>query len=233
MSHIRGFISRLSKTTSVPRTTLLDWRRQLNLSLTWSPWNTEYGKHLRVFSDEEGLALRVFILANFINPGLFLTDSDFRLLVMQFYSETHPDHNPRGFGCWNGYIYHFKRQRGLASRKNHYKRRSTVDPEARAEFAQRMECLIETMDGDRIVNCDEKNWLLWPNGLLTWAERRQKPVQIKIDGDNKASFTVMATITASGCKLPLQILAKGLTERVHTTHTGDISGVWRDYTESG
>jgi hypothetical protein len=27
---------------------------------------------LRVFSDEEELALREFILANFINPGLFL-----------------------------------------------------------------------------------------------------------------------------------------------------------------
>jgi hypothetical protein len=110
-----------------------------------------------VFSDEEGLALREFILANFINPGLFFTDSDFRLLAMQLYSETHPGHDPRGFGYLNSYIYDFKRQRGLDSRKNHYKRRPTVDLEARAKFAQRMKRLIETMDGDRIVNCDETN----------------------------------------------------------------------------
>jgi hypothetical protein len=43
----------------------------------------------------------------------------------------------------------------------------------------------------------------------------------------------MATITANGCKFSFQILAKGLTERVYTTHIGDISGAWRDHTESG
>jgi hypothetical protein len=89
-----------------------------------------------------------------------------------------------------------------------------VDPEVRRKFVEKMQTLLETIDGDRIVNCDETNSLSWPNGLLTWTERRQKSVQIKIDGDDKASFTVMETVTASGCKLPLQILAKGLTERV-------------------
>jgi hypothetical protein len=118
--------------------------------------------------------LREFFLASFTKPGLFFTHSDFSLLAMQSLSEKHPGQDQSGFHCSNGYIY-----------------------VARAAFLQRMQHLLDTIDGDRIVNCDETNWLLWPNGLLTWAQLGQSSVQIQIDGDDKASFTAMTTITAS------------------------------------
>jgi hypothetical protein len=154
---MREFISHLSKAIDVPATMLLDWAREPDLSPIWSSWKSEYGRHLRMFSHEEELALREFILTNLINSGLFFTDSDFRLLAMQLYSETHPDDNPRGYGCSSGYIYDFKRRRRLPSRKNHYDKHPTVDPEAWPESAQRMELFIDTMDGDRIVNFDKIN----------------------------------------------------------------------------
>jgi hypothetical protein len=58
-----------------------------------------------VFSGEEELASREFIIANFISPGLFFTDSDFRLLAMQLHPEKYHDLDPRGFVCSKGHIY--------------------------------------------------------------------------------------------------------------------------------
>jgi hypothetical protein len=88
-----------------------------------------------------------------------------------------------------------------------------------------MQHLTDTIDRDRIVHFYEANWLVWPNGLLTSAEREQVSVQIRIDGDDEASLTVIATITSSRCKLSLQIPAEWLAERVHSTQIGDIGGI--------
>jgi hypothetical protein len=49
-------------------------------------------------------------------------------------------------------------------------------------------------------------------------------VQVDIEGDEKECFTATAAITTSGIKLPLQILAKGKTARVHATQLGDVRG---------
>jgi hypothetical protein len=86
---------------------------------------------------------------------------------------------------------------------------------------------------DRIVNCDETNWTLWPNSILTWAKKGQRSVQIRISGDPKANFTVTAAVTASGTKLPLHILANGKTDVVQQSQLGDTHDCWVDHSETG
>jgi hypothetical protein len=56
---------------------------------------------------------------------------------------------------------------------------------------------------------------------------------VEITGDEKSSITVTAAITASNRKLPLQILAKGKTGRVHLTQIGDVAPNWVDHSQSG
>jgi hypothetical protein len=62
------------------------------------------------------------------------------------------------------------------------------------------------MDPDGILNANETNWLLFPKGLLMWALTGATSVPIHINGDEKDSLSVMATVRASVVKLPLQIL---------------------------
>jgi hypothetical protein len=101
--------------------------------------------------------MREFIFVKFINRGLFLTDSGFRIFAMQLYSKKCPDRGPRGFVYLNGYINNFKRRRSGSSRQNHYKPHPTVNLEAGAEFLQRMQHLTDTIDRDRIVHFYEAN----------------------------------------------------------------------------
>jgi hypothetical protein len=63
---------------------------------------------LRLFADEEALALSHFIFAKFINAGLLFNDFDFRLLATQFFSEKYNHRDPVQFVCSDLYIHDFK-----------------------------------------------------------------------------------------------------------------------------
>jgi hypothetical protein len=88
------------------------------------------------------------------------------------------------------------------------------------------------MDHDRVVNADEANWLSSLKGLLTWASTESTSVQGRIPGDEKESLTVMATVPASGMKLPLQILAQAKIDQVHQSQVGPRPGQWVDHSDS-
>lgn len=58
--------------------------------------------------------------------------------------------------------------------------------------------LLNTVENQRIVNCDETAYNLYPKGLLTWAIRGEDNVKSFIDGNDKENITVLASITADG-----------------------------------
>jgi hypothetical protein len=55
------------------------------------------------------------------------------------------------------------------------------------------------------------------NGILTWAEVGTESVQAKSEGNEKENFTIVAALTATGEKLPLEFIASGKTIRVERT----------------
>jgi hypothetical protein len=73
---------------------------------------------------------------------------------------------------------------------------------------------------ENVLNCDETCWRLYPNGILTWAETGSENVAIEIPGDEKASITAMATITADHQKLPLYLIAQGENKQDRDFTTG-------------
>jgi hypothetical protein len=230
-----GFLRRLSGSSGVPRMTLSGWKDHYEEDPAWRPWDTNWGQHLRVFTDEEENNIVEFITANFIEPGLLFTNEDFRMLMFDCYHEKYPGGNwdEADFFCSPGFIHDFKERNDLTSRRGHFERRSRVTETEKLNWTDRMKTLLETVPWDRILNCDETNWTLWPHSILTWAKKGQKSVQIRIAGDPKANFTVTATVTTSGIKLPLHILAKGKTEGVQTSQLGDVGDSWVDHSESG
>jgi hypothetical protein len=86
---------------------------------------------------------------------------------------------------------------------------------------------------DMLVNCDETAWRLFPSGLLTRAPVGKDGVTVRLDGNEKDSIAVLASVTAAGTKLPLYAIAKGKTRRVEQSQLGSNPAIVRDHSLSG
>ena len=62
---------------------------------------------------------------------------------------------------------------------------------------------------ERILNADETAWRILPNGATTWAQTGCDSVTLATRDSEKATVTVMATVSAAGTKLPLMMICKG------------------------
>ena len=92
-------------------------------------------------------------------------------------------------------------------------RRPTIDHEAEARWHSTVVNLLGTVAPDRVLNGDETNITLYPDGSYMWAPKGSHDVQRWIAGNKKTAFTVMATVNAAGAKLPLFVIMKGKTLR--------------------
>ena len=84
-----------------------------------------------------------------------------------------------------------------------------------------MRRLVERVSNDRIVNADETAWRILPNGCTTRATRGADAVTINATDDEKKMVTVMASVTASGRKLPLMVIAAGKSRHREATQLGE------------
>jgi hypothetical protein len=143
------------------------------------------------------------------------------------------EHIPE-FTCSNGFIEDFKERNRFRSRRAHYKRRPTTDPAIAAAGIDEIQQLIATApDLDRVVNCDETCWRVYPNALKTWAPCGSDNVQVTIGGNDKDSFTALCSITAARRKLPMVMIAKGKTTRAEHSQLGDVEPHVAMHSESG
>jgi hypothetical protein len=108
----------------------------------------------------------------------------------------------------------FKSRHGFTSRRINCKRRPVVTEEQRQNWIQEIQKVFQTVPLSRIVKCDETAWFLDPNSVLTWAERRSKSIQTKINGSEKNCVIILASVTAVGAKIPLALIAVGKTGRI-------------------
>jgi hypothetical protein len=86
---------------------------------------------------------------------------------------------------------------------------------------------------DMIMNCDETAWRIIPSGLLTEAPVGRGRVLLRLDGKEKDSVTVLASITTKVTKLPFFGIAKGTTKRAERSQLGSDQALVRDHSESG
>ena len=167
--------------------------------------------------EKKGMGLNAiadYIIENYFKPGFLFKDADFRHLAMQAFLEKHKDSElVPDFQCSPGFIQDFKKRNDLSTRRAHYKRRPVLDAEKLAEWKESMRRLVESVSNDRIVNADETAWRILPNGCTTWATRGADAVTINTNDDEKKMVTVMASVTASGRKLPLMVIATGKRHR--------------------
>ena len=190
----------------------------------------------RIFTDEEESNMVEFIKENFIKPGNLFTDAQFRELAMPTFLFKHKDEEQiPDFMVSDHFIHDFKERNHISSRLAHPKRRSDSNEEQNIEWEKDIGELLNTgtFPRDRILNCDETSWQIFPNSLKTWAETGSQNIQIHVNGNPKDSITVLATITADGTKCPLFIVAKGKTERCEESQLGDTAYHFRSHSENG
>jgi hypothetical protein len=143
--------------------------------------------------------IRELIIANYVIPEtLSTTDYVRRIATEAFLTKyAEPEQLPQ-FNCSNGFAKEFKSRNCFSSRRAHYKRRPIID--FRIEYAwldEMRKFMASTTNLDRIVNCDEICWRVYPNSLRTWVSFSSDHVAISIAGDQKESFTVLCSITAT------------------------------------
>jgi hypothetical protein len=164
-----------------------------------------------------------------------LTNAEFREIVTSaFWEKYRESETIPSFNCSNGFVAQFKHRNDFRSRQTHYKRRRKCDPEVVKRWLRDMRALLAmTVGRERIVNCDETSWKVYPDNLVTWAVRGADHVPIAVDGNVKAAFTAVCSMTAARTKLSMIMIASGRTQRVERTQFGDIEPHVSMHTVSG
>jgi hypothetical protein len=75
----------LSRGTGIPFETLRRWKLKLTENPQWSPKETKWGKHRRIFTDDEEAEIAHEIRHKYIAGHQLFTSSDFEMLVIDRY----------------------------------------------------------------------------------------------------------------------------------------------------
>ena len=209
--------------TGIPTSTLYHWRKKWEEDPNWRPWSGKnHGIHHRIFTEEEETSISDFILENYLVQGRVFSNGDFKAIISDAYLEKYKNsENIPPFNVSDGFISDFKKRNNFTTRKPHVKRRPDRDPQKEEEFLKRVRNLLENVDHDRILNCDETFWRSLPCNIKTWGIKGSANVNVYVNGDDKEGVTVLACITASRTKLPLWIIAEGKTKVCHK-QLGDV-----------
>lgn len=236
----RGELSNVSRTTGIPLATIIRWRKNILEDPSFNPTNKKHGQHLRIFTDYEENSIADYIVDNYIICGMYFTDEDFKEIALLAWQEKYLpmlDMNNQDdfkeFHCSAGFIDDFKKNHRFSSKMFHLKRRPESSAEFEKPFLDEITKLLLIVPNDRILNCDETGWKLFPKGILTWSEKgRDHNSRLSLMND-KDQVTVLATITAARTKLPLLFIAEGKTERVEASQIGDVAYHWITHTQNG
>lgn len=229
-----GDLAFIAHNKKMPSSTIRTWKQKVKKDPDYDPRIGYKRKRRAIFTIEEEEGIADYIRTNFLEQKRLFTDEDFRLIAIDAYLEKYRDADKvPHFNCSNGYIYDFKMRHRFSSRLSHSKRRPPVQSDEVKNWILKIKELLKREDRRRIINIDETAWVLFPKGILTWAERGAEDVSFYAQGDPKESVTVLAAITADNTRLPLQFIATGKTERVEESQLGDIGYHWSAHSPSG
>ena len=228
-------LTEISRETSIPLKTISNWYKQYQSNQDWRPYSTlNRSLAQRIFTNEEENNMVEFIKDNFITPGKLFTDALFRELAMSLYLFKYKDiEQMPNFMVSDHFIHDFKQRNHISSRIAHPERRANENQDQNTQWENTIENLLNTFPRDKILNCDETSWQIFPNSIKTWAETGSQNIQIRVNGNPKDSITVLATIAADGTKCPLFIIAKGKTERCEESQLGDTAYHFKTHSVNG
>jgi hypothetical protein len=96
-----------------------------------------------------------------------------------------------------------------------------------------LQAVYETSSRYNILNGDETQWLFCYMPPRTVTLKGIESVKVQSPGDPHQGFTMMASISAAGSKLPLFLIAKGLSERCHKQFGNHEDNYYVAHSKSG
>ena len=200
-----GSMASLSDRTGIPKSTLKTWRKRIKLEPNWtiSRFRSDKGQS-RVLTEEteEEIHKR---LTKYIDNGLYCPRKVLEATAMSVASENGVA-NFRASRAWQtGFMSRF----ALSFRTPHMKRRQDPNDEIIGQYCQDFDAALVQYPRNLIFNMDETCWRIINGTLKTLQRKGTDNVIINLECDPKLSVSVITTISASGEKFPLWVIATG------------------------
>ena len=224
LDHIEGY-------SGFSRRALYYYIERLRKDITFNPKDNHSAIN-RAMSDKLELELVMEIEETYIKPGYYFNNRVLKYLAIAMWNKASPaDKFLPVFKASNKWCRNFRRRHNYVWRKARALRRPRSNDKTRSiekSFELQMELLCKSLKEKNqlnlLVNMDETSWRICYAGDMTWAKKGAQSVKIHVDHNVKTALTALASITATGDKLPLYILAKGKTQVAERKQVRGIEG---------
>ena len=205
-----GTIAQISKATTIPEPTVREWRRRCLQDPSYRPYQNR-NEHRLAFTREEEERIYRRLVSDFISQNKYCPINVIRSIALQEYGN---EDGVRRFVCSNRWVKRFMKRWKLSFRKCHDRKRPpSVDDELVCRFHLDIDAAIEQHGREGLVNVDETSWRVIDHRWKTLAVTGAENVQCHWQSDPKMCVTAICGIDAAGGKLPVWVIADGVTER--------------------
>lgn len=222
-------IKEIEKRYDINSSSLKYYRTKLKENINWLP-NQNRGESQRMFTFQEeqevvdgliDLAKKGVAITNNLAQNAFVKKMNKKISKLEEAMELQRFRNKQ-FAASVKYIQKIRKRHNISIRRVHPKRRPKITIANIEEFRSTAQALYEnnSIRKDHILNCDETFWHQIEQSKQTWAYTGEDNVHIYSNVNEKAGTTVLATIDATGQKLPFVIIGKGSTIRCENSQLG-------------
>jgi len=232
-----GDLTKIATKTNIPRQNISRWYNKLKIDPTYFPNNQIKSKNRMLFSLEIESILSTKLEKKYINSGIIISRahalSMIKKKINQLISDRILSNYYSNFKYSTQWFRGFLKRNDLTFRKLRAVKRPQYNQEDIDGFINQLELYKINYGLENIYNMDETSWKLNSVPDRTLAKVGSESVHGYIVGNLKTSFTAIATISASGKKLPLIIIAKGKTENCTKKFKNDFHEYYITYSETG
>ena len=232
-----GDLSKIALKTKVPRQNISRWYQKLQIDSNYFPNNGTKSKNRMIFTVQIEKLLSQKLEKKYIDSGLIIS-RNFALDIIKKKINRLVFHHilPNeylNFKYSAQWLRGFLKRNDLTFRKLRAVKRPSYSQEDIINFQTKLENYIITYGADNVYNMDETSWKLNQVPDKTLAKVGSESVHGYIVGNLKTNFTAIATISASGKKLPLIIIAKGKSSNCTKKFINDSHEYFITYSENG
>jgi len=202
--------SAIARHFQIKERTVCNWIEKLQKDPTWEgPLRKKDPNKDFVFNQEQESGLENIVLEYTQNHHLGMKSETFKQITSQVIEDERIEVT-RNFNFSPKWISNFKKRYNFTSRRGHLKRRPKASKEDIQAFKLRVAHILETAEGDHVINADESPWH-FNEKSLTWAIKGSE--NVVIEGDQKSCFTFLGAINGNNELLPpVFILSKAIFE---------------------
>ena len=221
----RPLLKQIAQESNINYETIRYWARKIRSDEHYIPGKA-IGNHRRIFTEEQEREISDMIRVQYIQHNIIIKRKHLRRILINAWKSFDPENRinlpPKRIFSYK-FLKDFCKRNHFSFRQMRKKKRSIVDQDEVDEYTTKI-CDAFTNFGTRYIgNMDETPWnFVYKRGQIL-AITGKEEVDGVLPDDYRKSFTVIATITASGDKLPPIFLAQGKTSLCHRQFEGMIS----------